>query len=383
MDFRKRVSKKIKRYVHKFNSSEEEIESCKKMNNEQDIEVPGSPTPICIRDSQDNVLVVIDISELYIPGDEDIHKEGYIRTEEPVKKALLIGINYIDQEGIELRGCINDVIKQKEFLINHFGFTEDNITLMTEEQVDENLIPTTENIIVQMVKLVHRNKPGDSFFFHFSGHGGQVEDIDEDEDDGFDETIIPVDANSGGYEITDDLINAILVQSLKEGVKLTAIFDSCHSGSVMDLPFTYNTKGHIKVTSRMKEMAVDILAATKDRIENNRESIGIRRSILKSNMKIKEMKELEKRNQLTKGSLADVIMLSGCKDDQNSKDYVFDGERGGALSHAFRTTLTENPNQTYQELLNNLRDLLYPTFRQLPQLAASHEFDIHHTPFTI
>ncbi|CAO3652979.1 unnamed protein product [Cunninghamella blakesleeana] len=151
----------------------------------------------------------------------------------------------------------------------------------------------------------------------------------------------------------------------------------------MDLPYTYNTKGHIKSTSTVKEMTVDILAATKERIENSREAVGIRRSILKSGMRIREMKHLEERNKLTKGSLADVFMFSGCKDDQNSKDYIFDGERGGALSNAFRATLMEQPNQTYQELLNNLRDLLYPSFCQLPQLSVSHDINIHRTQFTI
>ena len=31
------------------------------------------------------------------------------------------------------------------------------------------------------------------FFFHYSGHGGSVQDVSGDEDDGFDETIYPVD----------------------------------------------------------------------------------------------------------------------------------------------------------------------------------------------
>lgn len=31
------------------------------------------------------------------------------------------------------------------------------------------------------------------FFFHYSGHGGRVKDTDGDEDDGYDETIYPVD----------------------------------------------------------------------------------------------------------------------------------------------------------------------------------------------
>lgn len=32
-----------------------------------------------------------------------------------------------------------------------------------------------------------------SFFFHYSGHGGRVHDVHSDEDDSFDETIYPLD----------------------------------------------------------------------------------------------------------------------------------------------------------------------------------------------
>lgn len=47
-----------------------------------------------------------------------------------------------------------------------------------------------------------------SFFFHYSGHGGRVKDSNGDEDDGFDETIYPVDhdryqGDSG--QIVDDV----------------------------------------------------------------------------------------------------------------------------------------------------------------------------------
>lgn len=47
------------------------------------------------------------------------------------------------------------------------------------------------------------------FFFHYSGHGGRVSDIHNDEDDSFDETIYPLDFDQFDGEsgqITDDVI---------------------------------------------------------------------------------------------------------------------------------------------------------------------------------
>lgn len=52
--------------------------------------------------------------------------------------------------------------------------------------------------------LVRDARPGDSLFFHYSGHGGQAADLDGDEDDGFDETILPLDFKTAG-EIIDDV----------------------------------------------------------------------------------------------------------------------------------------------------------------------------------
>jgi hypothetical protein len=66
---------------------------------------------------------------------------------------------------------------------------------------------------------------------HYSGHGTQVTDT-ADETDKLDECIVPCDYATAGF-ITDDEINAIC-KPLK-GVGL-AVFDSCRSGTIMDLP---------------------------------------------------------------------------------------------------------------------------------------------------
>eukprot|EP00568_Trieres_chinensis_P013222 CAMPEP_0183315588 /NCGR_PEP_ID=MMETSP0160_2-20130417/52295_1 /TAXON_ID=2839 ORGANISM="Odontella Sinensis, Strain Grunow 1884" /NCGR_SAMPLE_ID=MMETSP0160_2 /ASSEMBLY_ACC=CAM_ASM_000250 /LENGTH=69 /DNA_ID=CAMNT_0025481189 /DNA_START=47 /DNA_END=253 /DNA_ORIENTATION=+ len=58
--------------------------------------------------------------------------------------------------------------------------------------------PTRANIIGGMKWLVKNAAPGDSLFFHYSGHGGHVEDTDGDEADGQDETLIPIDYESAG-----------------------------------------------------------------------------------------------------------------------------------------------------------------------------------------
>ena len=69
--------------------------------------------------------------------------------------------------------------------------------------------------------------PPHSLFFHYSGHGGSVRDQNGDEADEMDETILPIDHERAGH-ILDDEIHEIMVRPLHRGVRLTAVFDSCH-----------------------------------------------------------------------------------------------------------------------------------------------------------
>ena len=51
----------------------------------------------------------------------------------------------------------------------------------------------------------------------------------------------------------------MMVKTLPQGCRLTALFDSCHSGSVLDLPYMYSTKGVLKEPNVMKEAGAGLL----------------------------------------------------------------------------------------------------------------------------
>lgn len=68
------------------------------------------------------------------------------------------------------------------------------------------------------------------------GHGGQQPDEDGDEEDGLDETLIPLDFAENGHIIDDDILK-ILVKPMRKDVHCTVIMDCCHSGTVLDLPY--------------------------------------------------------------------------------------------------------------------------------------------------
>jgi hypothetical protein len=107
---------------------------------------------------------------------------------------------------------------------------------MAEEQQNPTMTPTRYNIHMAMVWLVQGCQPGDSLVFHYSGHGSQQRDYAGEEQDGYNETICPIDFETQGM-IVDNEINDTIVKPLPYGVRLNAIIDACHSGTVLDLPY--------------------------------------------------------------------------------------------------------------------------------------------------
>jgi metacaspase-1 len=113
-----------------------------------------------------------------------------------------VGINYFGTSNA-LKGCINDVRNIAPFLNQRYRFAYDDMVILTDDQTNPASKPTRENIIRAMRWLVQGAQPNDSLFFHFSGHGGQTEDLDGDEEDGLDETIYPVDFKQAGMIVDD------------------------------------------------------------------------------------------------------------------------------------------------------------------------------------
>lgn len=289
-----------------------------------------------------------------------------------VKKALIVGINYIGTSN-ELRGCINDAHNMRRFLVSN-GYPEENIVMLTDDQRDYVRIPTRENMIRAMQWLVKDARPGDSLFFHYSGHGGQEDDLDGDEADGMDDCIYPVDFKQTG-SIIDDVMHDIMVKPLPAGCRLTALFDSCHSGTALDLPFIYRAQdGGIKEYNVWKESggdALNILMGYASR--NTSEMLSGAKSIYKRFT----ANSSSNRDEIVKKkmSAADVIMFSGCKDSQTSADAQEAGSFTGALSWAFIQVLTQNQVQSYLTMLQNLRTVLATKYTQKPQLSSSHQID--------
>jgi Metal-dependent hydrolases of the beta-lactamase superfamily II len=173
--------------------------------------------------------------ELDVDTKFDITPDGFSGT----KRAVLIGINYVGQDG-ELSGCHNDVLNMKEYLMDVHNFEEENMTVLLDDGVHED--PTKDNILNAYRKLVLESEPGDCVYCHYSGHGAKVRDDNNDEADGYDETLVPLDYGNSGMIRDDDLLKTLVIP-MKKGVFVTSIMDCCHSGTVLDLPYTFKADG--------------------------------------------------------------------------------------------------------------------------------------------
>ncbi|KAI0121652.1 caspase domain-containing protein [Xylariales sp. AK1849] len=290
------------------------------------------------------------------------------------RKALLVGINYFGQRG-QLRGCINDVKNMSAYLSQHFGYKREDMVILTDDQQNPISQPTKQNILRAMHWLVKDTRPNDSLFFHYSGHGGQTKDLDGDEPDGYDEVIYPVDFRSVGH-ITDDEMHRIMVKPLHSGVRLTAIFDSCHSGTALDLPYIYSTQGMLKEPNLAKEAGQGLLGVISSYSQGD--IGGVAKNVMGFFKKATSGEDAHNRALATKTSAADVVMFSGSRDDQTSADATIASQATGAMSWAFITALKKNPQQSYVQLLNSIRDELSTRYTQKPQLSCSHPLSQSH-----
>lgn len=231
------------------------------------------------------------------------------------KNALLIGINYTGTYN-ELYGCINDANSIKE-RISKQGFN--NINVMTDLTSKK---ATRNNILEEFKNLLVNSQEGDLLFFLYSGHGYYSRDRNGDELDGRDELIVACDLQN----VLDDELKTLIQTYLKTDVTLFAMFDSCFSGSVLDLKYQFmDSLNYEKFTENSKQLQ-------------------------------------------TPGN---VFTISGCNDNQTSADAVFEGKAAGAMTWSLLESLKQKPNCTWRELVKTMRDLLKVSkFTQIPQFSC-------------
>lgn len=230
------------------------------------------------------------------------------------RRAFLVGISHYDTaltgyqwnniNGVEDINLLSPALKNQ-------GFT--TIILLDAQA-------TFENIVSQIAQFTNKTKKGDIVYLHFSTHGQPIEDLNGDEEDGWDESIIPIDAYKiyrkgvyeGGKHLTDDILNKY-VKKLREKIGPTGflyvVIDACHAGT----------------SSRANDETVR----------------GTHVGFTYSNKVFRPSKNKKSHYRIEPSAKqSDVMFIEACRPDQVNTEIKVGGKRFGPLSYNIAQTLS-------------------------------------------
>lgn len=223
------------------------------------------------------------------------------------KRAFLVGISHYDTaltgyqwnniNGVEDVNLLSPILKKQGF----------SMTSVIDEQA------TYQNITTQLSSFIKKTKKGDIVYLHFSTHGQPVEDIDGDEEDGWDEAIVPIDAYKlykrdfyeGKNHLLDDQLNQF-VKKLREKIGaegfLYVVIDACHAGT----------------SSR----------ANDETVRGTKVGFTYNNKVFKPSTQKKSHYKME-----SSPKMAHVLFLEACRPDQINTEIMVAGKRCGPLSY--------------------------------------------------
>lgn len=234
------------------------------------------------------------------------------------KRALLVGIS--DYQCINKYGGWNNIHGKNDVVLLTTTLKNDGVSVSCISDREA----TKSGITKALNKLISQCKPGDIVYVHFSTHGQPFEDMNGDEEDGWDESIVPVDApieyTKGKYEGENHLIDDELHEYCtkirkvigKSGM-LYVVIDACHAG---------------KASMGTEEEVIR----------------GTKAGFTRSGRYYRPLK-LEKGNYYniaSSPSLGKVVFIEACRSYQVNKEIVESGQYYGALSFYVNKVLSSS-----------------------------------------
>lgn len=232
------------------------------------------------------------------------------------KRALLVGIS--DYQCINKYGGWNNIHGKNDIDMLNTTLKKSGVSVscLYDREATKAGISKALNVLASQCKV------GDIVYLHFSTHGQPFEDDNGDEDDGWDESVVPVDApieyTKGKYEgenhLIDDELHKFCTRIRKAiGTKgmLYVVIDACHAG---------------KASMGIEE---EVIRGTK---------AGFTRS-----GKYYRPQKLERGNfyQIPSStSLGNVMFIEACRSYQVNKEIVEKGKYYGALSYYINQVLS-------------------------------------------
>lgn len=246
------------------------------------------------------------------------------------KRAFLVGISHYDTaltgyqwndiNGVEDINLLSPILTKQGFIL----------TALLDSQA------TYDNITSQLTQFIRKTKKGDIVYLHFSTHGQPVEDLNGDEEDGWDEAIVPIDAykmyRKGVYEgkrhLLDDQLNGYVKQlrgKIGKAGFLYVVIDACHAGT----------------SSR----------ANDETVRGTRVGFTYNNKVFKPSMQKNSHYKIEANPQLS-----NVLFVEACRPDQVNTEINVAGKRYGPLSYNIAQALVSTPlSANVNEFLKSLK----------------------------
>ncbi|WP_250865654.1 caspase family protein [Caballeronia sp. INSB1] len=231
-------------------------------------------------------------------------------------RAVCIGLNGVDPDryngwGGPLNACEADAQSMSD-IAKASGFASVE-TILTKSA-------TRDAVLSRLEDAAERSEPGDLFMLTVSSHGGQLPDLNGDEDDGLDETWCLYDG-----ELVDDETYTALGK-FKSGVRILLFVDACHSGTsareLLKQQF-YSSQFHVSTrvgdavedTQRFKAMPSAVASSTYAAMKDFYYPILTNSALDAAKQKLE----------------TSVFLFSACQDNQLSRDGPFNGAFTGHL----------------------------------------------------
>ena len=196
---------------------------------------------------------------------------------------------------------------------------------------------TRQNVMSELTKAAASLQRGDIFLLSYSGHGGQVPDRNNDENDGQDETWCLYDG-----ELIDDEID-LLLGKFAPGVRILVFSDSCHSGTVIKAAFSQGTAAvrsasigstEVRYRAMPPEVARRTYRKNKDFYDN-----------LQKDPALKTARD---------SVHACALLISGCQDNQLSSDGTFNGLFTGTMLQVWNEGRARNYRTFHRSIVQRM-----------------------------
>ena len=268
------------------------------------------------------------------------------------KHALIVAIaDYPTESGWSKINSDND----RTLLVPEFKRLGFKVTTLQNEQA------TKQGIIQALSHLAKQVHPDDYVCIHFSCHGQQMEDNNQDEEDGLDEALIPYDAYlsykkdiyEGQNHLRDDELEeqlTIIRKKLGEKGTLLVTLDACHSGTAdRDEEYVEDDDAPIRGTSAIFSSNPFFLSP---------ENKNVERQITLPRQK----------------GMSSYCIISACQPFQRNFETKVKGVYYGTLSYALYQTLKETNRwneSSYPAIWHYARKL---SIRQIPMVESTIAF---------